>query len=97
MKLSVSTIRNMMSNMINYIHIQNAGKFIYLENSHSRPQNVVEMLPITFTVRMLRNDLRTSAFSLLPVVFCELAKLTAEQIHAQDAGIWQFRPVLIYV
>lgn len=70
----------------------------YLENGHRCPQNVVEVLPITFTVRMLANDFRTSAFPFLSVVVGKLAKLTAEQIHAEYARVlcW-FVVVNIYI
>lgn len=51
----------------------------YLKDSDCGPQKVVEVFAITFTLRMLADNLWTSAFPFLPSsIVRELAKLTAE-------------------
>lgn len=58
----------------------------YLKDSDRGPQDVIKMFSVTFTLGMIRYDLRASTVPLGAIVFDELAKLTTEQVHAQNTA-----------
>lgn len=65
----------------------------YLEDGHCRPEDVIKVLSVTLTLGVVRDDLGTRAIALVAIVLHELAKLTPEQIHAQNTapGRWEMK------
>lgn len=61
------------------------GRCPYLENCYCGPEYVVEVFAIAFAERMFADNFGAGAFPLRSGLIQELAKLTAEQIHSQNA------------
>ena len=72
-----------------------------MKNSNGGPEYIVEVLTITFTLRMLADYFGTRTFTFDSSVFHKFAKLTAEQIHAQYTVVlhiaWYFESYKLIV
>lgn len=57
-----------------------------MKDGDCRPQEVVEVFPVTLASRIFADNLWTRALSTtIAVLVCELAKLTAKQVHPKYA------------
>lgn len=58
----------------------------YLKYSNGCPKDVIKMLPVALTFRVMTNNFGACAIAFVARVVHKLAKLTTEQIHSQNTA-----------